>query len=172
MQEMTTPAINGMVFIPQSTYMPRHEHEPASAEFMGTISAGLAEVSGMHALAHAIHFLEAIDPMVHYRSQPANMAQSRFLQYIDNANVVETPQGAGSNPGVWLDMKTAVQMGLVFMPQAEIVAQFELPMMGVDQIQAFRDSKEPAPVVPTATSRSFQSPRATNAWGKNHKKRW
>lgn len=116
------------IFIPEQAF--RKEEESDVAEFSGSLAAGLAHMGGAHGLATALHLMEMMEPIVQAQMPRPNMHQSRALQYIQNAQIVHTPQGAGSNPGVWLKWEQAEKMGLTpLIPDPMFGKPFDAPTL-------------------------------------------
>lgn len=104
---------NNMVFIPESVYSSNPEPQPETGEFLGSVNIGLAEMVGAHALAHAFHLIDLLEPVVQAQTPSLSRSQSYALQMIDNGSLSDTPQGAGSNPGIWISTGTAVALGII-----------------------------------------------------------
>lgn len=78
-----------------------------------SVSEGVAHASGLPFLANAIQIIEGVDPIMDHQRLALNNQQVRALQNIQAAQVVHTPAGAGSVPGVWLRREDAEEMGVV-----------------------------------------------------------
>lgn len=113
----STPS-NQMVFVPAHTFAnnPGWDYSnDYSPQYMGSMGAGstphandLAEWKT--ALAGPRNINAAHAPIMHRDSD-------KFLDYAAGAQVVKTPQ-AGGKPGIWIEMDTAVALGL--MPRTSV----------------------------------------------------
>lgn len=117
---------NNKIFIPLDAFAPHPTEEAEIGEYLGSITAGVAHMGGMHGIATALHLIEMLEPAFEVDRLNLSHEKTRNLQFMYNSQRVRNPHGRGTRPGIWIDAQTAYNMGLIRVPRelGEVHAQF------------------------------------------------
>lgn len=139
------------IFIPLSAFAPQASEESEVGEYMGSLAAGFAEMGAMPGIATALHLIEALEPLNEAQSPAPTAPQARALQYMYNANRVSAPAGRGSRAGIWIDAKTAVELGLITLPKE----MPELRDVFANRLATYRAKQEAPKPTPFQTTNEY-----------------
>ena len=109
---------SGMVFVPAFAFVDNPERDYAndySQNYMGSIGIGDTPHANHDFNPNAELIMELAGPRNSFSGHGRIMrtGTDTFLDNTMDANMIKTPGGAGSNPGIWIDVETAEALGII-----------------------------------------------------------